>query len=79
MRQDRIPKRTGTFGIILHVLEHASTLRMTRCGGALNELRTSIRASFEELTPQMVASTLKNLEKRLQAVIEQKGGHVENK
>ena len=46
---------------------------------SLDELKESITAAFEELTPQMVTSTLKNMEKRLQAVIERKGGHIENK
>ena len=46
---------------------------------SLDELKASITAAFEELTPQLVTSTLKNMEKRLQAGIEQKGGRVENK
>ena len=46
---------------------------------SLDELKAWITVAFEELTPQLVTSTLKNMEKRLQAVIVQKGDRVKNK
>ena len=33
-----MPKRTGTCGMILHVPEYSSTLRITRCEGAIRTL-----------------------------------------
>ena len=44
---------------------------------SLEELKVSIAVGFRELTPAMVTSTLKNMEKRLRKIVQRKGGHIE--
>ena len=44
---------------------------------SLEELKVSIAAAFRELTPAMVTSSLKNMEKRLRKVVQREGGHIE--
>ena len=44
---------------------------------SLEELKVSIAVGFRELTPAMVTSTLKNMDKRLRKIIRRKGGHIE--
>ena len=44
---------------------------------SLEELKVSIAAAFRELTPAMVTSTLKNMEKRLRKIDQREGGHIE--
>ena len=44
---------------------------------SLEELKVSIAVGFRELTPAMVTSTLKNMEKRLREIVQRKGGHIE--
>ena len=41
------------------------------------ELKTAISAAFEDVSSEMVFSTMKNFEKRLQKVLLNKGGHIE--
>ena len=44
---------------------------------SLEELKVSIAAAFRELTPAMVASSLKSMEKRLRKVVQREGGYIE--
>ena len=44
----------------------------------MNDLKASIVATFQELTAEMVSSTLRNMEKRLKLIIQRQGGHIEN-
>ena len=44
---------------------------------SLEEFKVSIAAAFRELTPAMVTSSLKNMEKRLRKVVQREGGHIE--
>ena len=44
---------------------------------SLEELKVSIAVGFRELTPAMVTSTLKNMEKRLRKIGQRKGGQIE--
>ena len=45
----------------------------------LEYLKNSIRAAFREISADMIASSLKNLQKRLKQVVQQGGRHIENK
>ena len=44
----------------------------------MSDLKASIVAAFQELTAEMVSSTLKNMEKRLKLLIQRQGEHIEN-
>ena len=45
----------------------------------MKELKASIEDAFRERTPEMVESSLRDMEERLRLVLPQKGGHVDKK
>ena len=42
----------------------------------LDDLKTSITAAFQDISTQMISSTMSNFEKRLEKIIEVRGRHV---
>ena len=79
-RLSESPTRWAQWGrkMDFFVLDFIKSKAYVRNYENMTDLKTSIVAAFQEMSSEMVSSTLKNMEKQLKLIIQCQGGHIEN-